>query len=140
MSEIADELERMAKEFEDRCVELEGELGQLTNVDDFEAATLLTGRIEGLRSAAARLRERAAELRVRCSAPTYKPQPKPAEVKAGQWWAFRGNEPERITSIEEHEHGARAFFSDLDYEYTPVSRLLDSYLFEYLGDGPEPAR
>lgn len=131
MSEIADELERFAARFYEEAKVI---------AHESPAGSQAAGHGDGLRAAAAALLARAGEIRQQRSGPTYKPQPKPAEVKAGQWWMFRGNEPERITSIEEHEHGARAFFSDLDYEYTPVSRLLDNYLFEYLGDGREPAR
>lgn len=138
MSEIADELERMAKQIDG---DVEVKRREADAEPDRECWRALDGEADGMEHAAKLLRTRAAELRQQRSEPTYKPQPKPAEAKAGQWWSFRDVEPERVTVTLPfpHESGMRVFFNDVDWEYSPEDEMLSSSDWHYLGDGSEPA-
>ena len=153
MSEIADELERMAGEFETRRQKLiaaaadarrdqqkskrtEERLACASCAEEYSAqAVELLGVVT-------KLRTRATELRQQRSESTYKPQPKPAEVKAGQWWLLQWEVgvfryPVRILLIGEKwidmetERCGRCSVASADF--------LTDDRWIYLGDGPEPA-
>lgn len=126
MSEIADELDRLSK-----WLELAEDSRKFGNTFD-------RGVSEGIRIARVSLGKRAAELRAQRSGPTYKLQPKPAEVRAGQWWAFRDKDPEKVTSVESVGAANCVFFNDIDWEYSPVEEMRSAD-WHYYGDGPEPA-
>jgi hypothetical protein len=138
-SEIADELDRLAKKLDARA----REAAQLRDDSQFEMeAQHQSGSKIAYAQAAIDLRERAAELRAQRSEPTYKPQPKPAEVRAGQWWMFEGDvtrvlgrcDPDvrRNDVVLPRDRGGLA-------EMQSARHMLSSSLWLYLGDGPLPA-
>lgn len=99
---------------------------------------------------AKRLRERAAEIRARRSAPTYASQPKPDAVRTGQWWmwaADSGNsaaDPFRIdVKVPRFKSdGPRVigvYLSDRKIGSFEGEEFLTDADWLYLGDGPEPA-
>lgn len=140
MSEIADELERMADEFDGRVDLLQEKINEET---DHEARIQLGSFADGLWSAAERLRERAVEVRAlrERGIQTYKPQPKPAEAKAGQWWQYlRGSSVESPGRILRFCDCYAVGTNTDGGEWEARTSELHQYdEWHYLGDGPEPA-
>ena len=140
MSEAADELERMAARFEAFKVSANIEFHESMSASEQLYVALSRVCAGAWHEAVDLLRERAAELRQQRSGPTYEPQPKPAEAKAGQWWmrmfGDQPGNPGRIVSV----HGDSAVHHTQDgYVWgSQTSCLLSDPNYAYLGDGPEP--
>jgi hypothetical protein len=139
MSEIADELERMAKELDEAADHTREARGLPKHRD---LGQVFAGVMTGYQKSAERLRRRAAELRQQRSGPVYKPQPKPAEVKVWQWWSiYNDGVPHRVMSLWTNERWTYARFTGEGVE--PVDCNTDAMLrhreFVYFGDGELPA-
>jgi hypothetical protein len=127
MSEAADELERMAEEFDRKSAH-------------YQAATLATQSTSTAQicwaEAARMLRDRVIELQRIGSS-------KPSHIDAGQWWSMTGGGPGRIDSVYDDAGGKRvAVFGDeplRDEQYTEAV-MLTSSRWHYHGDGYHPAQ
>lgn len=138
----AEELERMAVEIEQAAK------GRALAADKYKGADReqrLLCESNGLCEAARALRHRAAELRAgdlraRHSEPTYKPQPKPAEVRERQWWSADGEEPRRVVVVRYDGHDRYAqcgAINGVPIDYYE-SEMLNSSAFLYHGDSEQP--
>jgi hypothetical protein len=137
MSEIADELERMAEEFEAQSRDRVRRRDAQVPGGDLGTAYQEDGCADGFARAAGRLRERAAELRAQSSGPTYKPQPKPTRARVRQWWSYDGLPPKRIAKTSTlagkttQTHAVFELCSD-------EADMLTDPRWRYLGDGERP--
>jgi hypothetical protein len=135
MSEIADELERLAKEL-DEAADQTHAARELPKYKDL--GQVFAGTVTGYRKSADRLRERAAELR----RPAPVGLPKPAQVLPMQRWRWTRDCAEYVVDwiYKPPAHAAalrNGHRSGLDVS---PSELLTNNEWLYLGDGPEPAR
>lgn len=138
MSEIAEELERLAEKLSARAEARRKSARSVVMDDDREGR--LDAEASGLDESVSLLGDRAAELRAQRTGPTYKPQPKPAEVRAGQWW-IDGFEDEPPKPLRVAELGTSCatlrrdgYSMSIDFE-----SMLYRVRWTYLGDGPLPA-
>ena len=147
MSEIADELERLASEFE-RKRDGHNQSAEVHKRDPDGLGWQTQHEIsaEAWSAAAELIRARAAELRAQGSAPTYKPQPKPDSPWLAQWWGLDGAQPRRIASIDGRDGMHFVCFdgdpypSQGDMLMQRVEILIHDRRWSYYGNGPEPTR
>jgi hypothetical protein len=134
MSEIADELERLAKEMEE-----EGKRAS-ARPREFEEAhnqAYFVGKAAAHLHAAKHLRERAAEIRARPIGPAPVGLPKPKRAMVRQWWSYEGLPPKRVaqTSTLAGKTVQRLAIFEL---CSDEADMLTNHRWLYLGDGPEP--
>lgn len=141
MSEIADELERMAKELDEAAAHTQA-ARELPKHRELEQ--LFAGAMTGYSKSAERLRERAAELRQQRNGTTYKPQTKPAAVGSGQWWSVDDRPAMRVKLVFRSDGQNWATFGDgIDWHPSAATEaMMSNGRWRYHGDGerPEPAR
>lgn len=127
MSEIADELERMAREL-DEAADRTHEARELPKYSDL--SQVFAGTVTGYRKSAERLRERAAELRQ-----------KPQSVQIGQWWGESCDKPARVNSVFQQRKQMWASFGSA-CGWRPAAAeddMLSSARWRYYGNGELPA-